>query len=174
MRGADFACSSVAARLLGSGGLRLRLLLAVTGAPVPFAPAVVAPAIVAVVTVAAALGAATARRESALGLLQLGPRPLAVQVVLLDVVLRLRPYGDALVEFHHEEPHRFALRPLQQLGDFGMAGDDDLVLALLARGALHFAHDFVRHRRLAAHVAPPVAGGAGLGGEPRDALAHAL
>src|SRR5207248_10618581 len=142
---------------LFAGRLQLRFRLprrfARTG--LALAPAVIAAPVVAIVAVPA-LGARPAPRGAAsLRLLPLGPRPLAVQVVLLDVVLRLRPYGDALVEFHHEEPHRFALRPLQQLGDFGMAGDDDLVLALLARGALHFAHDFVRHRRLAAHVAPP-------------------
>ena len=97
-----------------------------------------------------------------------------MQIVLLQVVLGLRPDRDALVELHHQEPHRFPLGPLEQLGHFRMAGDEDLVLALLARGALHLAHDLVGHGRLAAHVPAAVAGRAHLGGEPGDALAHPL
>src|SRR5436305_2051540 len=72
----------------------------------------------------AALVAVTAR-EAALGLLQIGTRPLPVQIVLLQVVLGLRPDRDALVELHHQEPHRFPLGPLEQLGHFRMAGDED-------------------------------------------------
>src|SRR5438105_3297629 len=69
-------------------------------------------------------------------LLQLGSAPLGVQVVLLDVVLRLGPHGDALVELHHQEPHRLPLRALQELRHVGMAGDHQLVLAVLARAPL--------------------------------------
>src|SRR5207253_10860728 len=154
-------------RRLGAG---LRAHLSRTS--LAFALAIVATPLVAIVAIAAALAAP--RGQGALRLLQVGARPLAVQVVLLDVVLRLGPHGDALVELHHQEPHRLALRPLQQLGHLGVARDDDLVFALLARGALHLAHDLVRHRHLAADVAPAVASRAALGGEAGDALVHAL
>src|SRR5438874_4477246 len=55
-----------------------------------------------------------------------------------------------------------------------MAGDHQLVLAVLAGGALDLAHDLVRHGGLAAHVSAAVAGRAVLGGEAGDALADAL
>src|SRR3984893_14091142 len=131
---------------------RRRLLLA----PIPVSPAPVAPP------------------PSALRLLQLGAAPLGMEIVLLEVVLRLRPDGDALVELHHQEAHRLALRALQELRHLGVAGDHQLVLAVLAGGALDLPHDVVRHGLLSAHVSAAVAGRADLGGQAGDALAHAL
>src|SRR5205823_2858129 len=82
------------ARLRGAG---------LGGPPLAIALAVAA-AVVAIVAVAGAVSAS--RSQPPLRLLQIRARPLAVQVVLLDVVLRLRPHRDALVELHHQEPHR--------------------------------------------------------------------
>src|SRR6267142_252691 len=110
----------------------------------------------------------------ALGLLQIGTAPLGVQVVLLQVVLRLRPDGDALVQLHHQEPHRFPLGPLQELGHLGMAGDHELILAVLAGRPLDLAHDVVGHGGLAADVPASIAGRTALGGQPGDAVAHPL
>src|SRR2546423_269416 len=118
--------------------------------------------------------AALAPALPALRLLQLGAAPFGVQIVLLEVVLRLGAHGDALVQLHHQEPHRLALRALEQLCHFRVAGDYQLVFAMLAGGALDLAHDLVGHGRLAAHVTAAIAGGADLRRQAGDALPYPL